>query len=176
VSKESTPAGSRSETVSSIKDNLGGLAGKTLAGVTASIEGFGDHATIAILYEIEAANIALRRSQREDVRKFAKAMLQDYNELKKDLGSFLGATESPTQPVDHVDAVHQTLLDDLNGAADADFDKRYISQQQIAFSEATTLFKTYRDRGDNPGLQNLCKIGLPILEQHTQMAKQLAAS
>ena len=177
MSNESTPQpGSRSDTVSTIKENLGGVAAKVLAGSTTSIEGFGDHAMVAILYEIEAANIALKRSRRDDVRQFAQAMIADYSYFKSGLGSFLGATESPTEPTDKIDKVHQILIDDLNGASDADFDKRYISQQQIAFSEARTLFKTYRDKGENAGLQNLCKIALPIVEQHAQMARQLAAS
>ena len=168
--------GSRSETASAIKDTVGGLAGKTLAAITTSIEGFGNHAMVALLYEIEAANIALRRSRREDVRRFAQTMLKDHGKMKSELGSFLGATDSPTQPPDSVDRVHQVLLDDLNGASDADFDKRYISQQQLAHSEAITLFKTYRDHGENPGLQNLCRLGLPILEQHAEMARRLAAA
>lgn len=166
--------GSKSETSSAIKDTVGGLAGKTLAAITTSIEGFGDHAMVALLYEIESANIALRRSKREDVRQFAQTMLKDHRKMKSELGSFLGATESPTEPPDSVDRVHQILLDDLKGASDTDFDKRYISQQQLAHSEAITLFKTYRDHGENPGLQNLCRLALPILEQHAEMVRRLA--
>lgn len=165
-----------SETASAVKDTAGGLAGKTQAAVTTSIEAFGNHAMVAVLYEIEAENIALRRSTRQDVRHFAQVMLKDFGKMKSELGALLGATESPTQPPDSVDRMHKVLLDDLNGAADADFDKRYISQQQLAHSEAITLFKTYRDHGANPGLQNLCRLALPILEQHAELARRLAAA
>jgi putative membrane protein len=176
LSKDTPRPGSRSDTASSIKETVGGVAAKALAGTTTSIEGFGNHAMVAALYEIEAAKIALKRSRRQDVREFAQGMLDDYNDIKTKIGSFLGATESPTQPTQSIDKVHQILIDDLNGASDADFDQRYISQQQIAFSEVSTLLKSYRDRGENAGLQNLCKLALPIVDQHAQMARQLANS
>jgi predicted outer membrane protein len=64
-------------------------------------------------------------------------------------------------------------LDDLNGAADEDFDKRYIAQQKIAFTEAVTLFKTYHHTARDDGLRSLIGLALPALEQQREMVRQL---
>jgi putative membrane protein len=165
--------GSKSETASAIRDTAGGMAGKAMASTAISIDAFAEKAMVATLYELEAAEIALRRSSRDDVKQFAQRMLDDHGKMKSELGSFLGATESPTSPPDHVDKLHQVLLDDLAGASDADFDHRYIQQQKLAHSEALTLFKTYADFGKHLGLENLCRLALPVLEEHARLAEQL---
>jgi putative membrane protein len=166
--------GSKSETMSAIKDTLGGLAGETLAATVTSAKSFAKHATIATIYEIEAAKIALKRAHRADVKDFAQQMIEDHTKMGSELGSFLG-TIPTMEPPKSLDTVHQTLIDDLNGADDEHFDHRYLEQQRLAHGEALTLFKTYRDRGDDSGLRNLCKLALPVLEHHAEMADTLAA-
>lgn len=173
--KEAPRAGSRSETVSKVRDAVGGMAAKAAASVATGTEAFMNEAMSATLYELEAADIALRRSHDEEVRQFARRMLEDHGKMKSELGSFLGATESPTQPPDQPNRVHKILLADLEGASDQDFDHRYLAQQQIAHSEAITLFKTYMKRGEHAGLQNLCRLGLPVLEEHARMVQALSA-
>jgi putative membrane protein len=172
--KDVPRAGSRSEVISKVRDAVGGAAARAAGAVATSTEAFMNNAASATLYELEAARIALRRSHSDDVRQFAQRMLDDHGKMKSELGSFLGATESPTQPPDRPGKLHQVLLDDLEGAADEDFDHRYVSQQQTAHREAITLFKTYEKRGQHAGLQNLCRLGLPVLEEHARMADALA--
>jgi putative membrane protein len=70
--------------------------------------------------------------------------------------------------------LHQVLLDDLKGASDENFDGRYIAQQKLAHTEATTLFKSFESRGDfSAGLKNLCRLGLPVLEGHQRALERL---
>jgi putative membrane protein len=158
-----------------VRDTLGGLAGKGLAATVRSTDAFAEIAMVATLYELQSARIGLRRAKREDVKQFAGQMLVDFEKIKTALESFLGSTETPTSPPQSLDTVHQTLIDDLNGAADEDFDGRYIAQQRLAHSEAITLLKTYLNHGEHAGMQNLCGIALPVLEQHARMADELAA-
>lgn len=170
-----TNPGTRSEMASAVRDTLGGVAGKGLAATVRTTDVFGDIATVAVLYELESAEIALKRAKRDDVKRFAQQMIADFSNMKSSLGSFLGATETPTSPPDSLDTVHQTLIDDLNGASTEDFDGRYISQQKLAHSEALTLFKTYLKHGPHAGVRNLCQVALPVLEDHSRMAENLAA-
>jgi putative membrane protein len=134
------------------------------------------HAMVATLYEIEAAKIALRRARREDVKAAARAMLADHEKMESELRSFVGATNSPQMPPETLDAVHRTLIDNLEGASDADFDKRYIAQQKLAHSEAITLFKTYQRTARDDGLRSLIGLALPVLEQHMRMVRELDQS
>jgi len=165
--------GSKSETASTVRDTVGGLAAKAMATTADTVDTFGEKATVANLYELEAANIALRRSSREDVKQFAQRMLDDHTKMKTELRSLLGEAQGAGMPPDHVDKLHQTMLDDLAGASDKDFDHRYIQQQKKAHSEALTLFRTYADDGEDTRLKDLCRQGIPVLEEHARLAEQL---
>jgi putative membrane protein len=172
--EKDTQAGDRSEATSAVKDTLGGLAATGAAAVATDTESFTTNAMSAILYELEASDMAERRARREDVREFAANMRTDFTNMKDELGSFLAGTQQPTAPPEEPIKLHQTLLDDLKGSADEDFDKRYIAQQKLAHTEATTLFKSFESRGGfNAGLKNLCRLGLPVLEAHQRELERL---
>lgn len=169
----SSQPGDKSKVASSIKDVLGGVAATGAAAMATDTEAFTKNATSAILYELKAGDVAMRRARRDDVREFAAHMKQDFERIRSDLNSFLGGTEEPTQPPQQPIKLHEVLLEDLNGASDEDFDDRYIAQQKLAHLEAITLFKSYQSRGDNDGLKNLCRVGLPVLEEHARQAERL---
>lgn len=168
--------GEKSEAVSSVVDDLGGVAAKLLSSVTTSKESFADIAGQADIYEIQASEMALTRAHRADVKDFAQQMIKDHTRTSDDLKSMLGSLNEPIQPPTKLNALFQTLMDDLSGASDEDFDKRYLAQQESVHSAAVTLTKTYRDRGDNSALRELAKLAVPLYEDHLKMAKQLAGT
>ncbi|HZT87762.1 MAG TPA: DUF4142 domain-containing protein [Stellaceae bacterium] len=165
--------GSKSNTVSATKEAIGGAAGVALAAMSITRAQFIHRACIANLYVVEAAKIAERRAQRADVREFAKAMRADHEKMGRELKSFIGGTNSPQSPPEELDAVHQTLIDNLHGAANEHFDERYVAQQKIAHQEAITLFKTYQRTGTDDGMRSLIGLALPVLEGHLQMVRRL---
>ena len=172
--RETKPApGSRFETVSAVVDTLGAAIGLARAATSITRKQFVARAMVATLYEIEAAQIALQRARRDDVKAAARTMLADHEKMESELRSFIGATNSPQTPPESLDAVHQTLINNLHGASDADFDRRYIAQQKLAHTEAITLFKTYHHTARDDGLRSLIGLALPVLEQHMQMVREL---
>src|SRR5436305_8251386 len=102
--------GSRSETVSAIVDMVGGAAALALAATSITRKQFIPHAVIANLYVIEAAKLALQRARRSDIRECARALLADHEEIRTQLLSFIGGTNSPQMPPDSLDILHQTLI------------------------------------------------------------------
>lgn len=173
---EPPAAGSKSEGVSAVRDATIGAAARTLAAGALTVDAFAYLAAEAGLYEIKAAEIALRRTRRDDIRAFAEQMLKDHKDIAAKLGSFLGGMERPNSPPEKLDKLQQTLIDDLEGASDEDFDHRYLSQQIATHDTAITLFKSYHKHGDDEGLKNLAGLGLPVLERHRATAKTLAGS
>jgi len=169
-------SGSRSGLASSIKEAVGGAVALGMAATSITRPQFIKHATVANLYEIEAAKIALERGRRDDVKQFAQAMLADHEKLGRELKSFIGETNSPQMPPESLDTIHRTLIDDLRGAAHDDFDRRYVAQQKIAHTEAMTLFRTYHTTARDDGLRSLVGLALPVLEAHMQMLEQLDAA
>src|SRR4051812_28137691 len=104
ASNEPEP-GSKSDLVSGIKEAIGGAVGLAMAATSITRPQFISHATIANLYEIKAAQIALQRARREDVKQAAQAMLADHEKMGRELKSFIGATNSPQLPPESLDSV-----------------------------------------------------------------------
>ena len=72
-----------------------------------------------------------------------------------------------------LDAKHQKLIDDLNAASNADFDKTYAKQQVDGHQEAVDLFNSYAKKGDNAALKAFAQKTLPVIQQHLDAAKKL---
>jgi putative membrane protein len=117
--------------------------------------------------------MALKRAHRADVKDFARQMIKDHKRTSDDLKSMLGSMNEPMQPPAKLNLLFQTLIDDLGGATDENFDKRYLAQQESVHSAAVTLTKTYRDRGDDSALRELAKLAVPLYEGHLKMVQRL---
>ena len=76
-------------------------------------------------------------------------------------------------PPEHVDALHQGLLDSLRGAKAEDFDHRYISQQIAAHKAADVLFRGYAKDGDLGALKRFASETDPDIKHHLDMAEKL---
>ena len=174
-SGDTPAAGTRSETASAIRDTAIGTAARGAAGLALSTDSFVFLAANAGLYEIESSKIALERSHRDDVREAAQQMITDHTDIAGKLGSWLGGMNRPNSPPDHLDPLHQVLINDLHGASDEDFDHRYVDQQVSAHKIAVTLFNQYQKHGDNEGLRELATLALPVLEKHLAMMQTLGA-
>ena len=174
---ESTPApGTNSETVSAVQDAVSGAAGTVSAATTTSTQGFVEAAAISDMYEVEAAQIALQRSHRDDVKAFAQKMLDAHTETTHTLQALLAKDNLNLSVPTALDDRRKGMIDNLNGASDADFDGRYIDQQEMAHNEAATLFKTYIDHGDNADLKRFASNTVPAIDQHLKMAHDLDAA
>lgn len=166
--------GDKSETVSAIRDTVGGWAAKALASVTSNKQSFANLVAMSGMYEIGASEIALNRSRRADVKSFAQQMITDHRKMAEELKSMLGSMNEPMTLPTELDALFQILIDDLNGASNDSFDHRFVAQQQEVHGVAITLVKHYRDHGDSSALRELSKLALPVLEQHRLMADDMA--
>lgn len=75
-----------------------------------------------------------------------------------------------------LDAQHQGLIDALNKATPADFDKIYAEQQEEAHDDAEDLFEDYSEGGDNAALKSFAAKVLPVINQHKQEAERIEES
>jgi putative membrane protein len=165
--------GDKFEMASALRDGISGLESKVEAAITTSTAGFARAAAIGDLYEIDASQIALQRSLRDDVKQFARHMIEDRTTAAHELQATLAALATPLTPPTQLDARHRSLIEDLEGADEDDFDHRFIAQQHSAQGGAITLFKTYRERGHDQALRMLCAKALPAMERHMQAIEQM---
>ena len=164
--------GSKSEAASAMRDSAVAMSEKAMAAMANAKDSFVKHAALGDMYELEAARIALKRTRREDIRQFARQMIEDHTRTSAALKAAVTGDGAVPVP-DSLDRAHQTLVDDLDGASDESFDRRYLAQQKSAHSGALTLFRTYRDSGDDVRLGQLARETVPILERHMAMIERM---
>jgi putative membrane protein len=67
------------------------------------------------------------------------------------------------------------MINNLNAASPADFDKTYMDQQIAGHDEAQTLFKGFAAHGDNDQLKTFASSTAPKIQEHDAMAHQIKA-
>lgn len=171
-----TPAdpGTSNAAVNAAQDATGAAVG-TAAAVTGpvSTDAFVTNAVISDLYEIQAGQIAQTKGQSQAVKDFGKQMVTDHTALSNAMKPLIIAA-GKTAPTG-LDERRKGMIDNLNAAAPADFDKVYTSQQEAAHNEALTLMQGYADHGDDAGLKGGAAKALPKIKAHLDHVKGLAS-
>lgn len=163
--------GTKSETMSAVKDTTAGVVGTVSAEMTHSTNGFVTAAAVSDMYEVTAGKVALERSDSADVKAFAQQMIDAHTKTTKTLKGLLPTTIVPPMAVD---SRRQGMLDDLRGAKGADFDHRYVTQQVAAHKEADILMRGYAKDGDNAGIKKFANETDQAVKMHLSMAQKLA--
>jgi putative membrane protein len=166
--------GTTNPAVNAAQDATGaavGTASATAAGVTDSTGAFVTSLVTANRYEIEAGQIASTKGQSPGVKAFGKMMVTDHTALGKSAEPALKASGKPI-PVE-LDERRKGMIDNLNAAAPADFDKVYLGQQEAAHQETLTLLKGYADGGDDAGLKGVATTAMPKVQAHLDKVHEL---
>jgi putative membrane protein len=130
--------------------------------------------------DIEAAKLALQRSQTPSVRAFATDMVRDHEAVNEKALTLVKALRvTPEDNATSRGLVRQAAetrrsLSDLSGAA---FDKAYVDNE-IAYHRTVNgaLSGVLIPSASNGELKALLETGLKIFEGHQQHAEALAAS
>jgi putative membrane protein len=173
---QSPAPGTANETVSAVKDTTYGLVGQISAQMTSTTRGFINAAAVSDMYEVTAGKIALERAQSPAVKQFAQKMVDAHTMTTKKLKDIIAARDITVTPPQHVDDLHEGLLDDLRAAKSTDFDHRYISQQIAAHKAADALFQGYAKDGDLGALKSFASETDPAIKMHLDMAQSLDGS
>ncbi|ORE98824.1 DUF4142 domain-containing protein [Aurantimonas sp. 22II-16-19i] len=126
-------------------------------------------AAVSNSFEIESSNLALTKSQNEDVRGFAEMMATDHSNAAMKMQQAVEESGTGLTVPTGLDARHQTMLDELSAADDSEFDAAYIAMQQKAHDEAVTLFTAYSQNGEDGPIKTFAANTLPTLKEHKQM-------
>lgn len=134
---------------------------------------FVQKAAMSDMYEVEAGKIASQKGQSDAVKQFGQQMSEAHTKTTEELKGIVQAEKIKVDLPTKLDGKHQRLIDDLNAATGADFDKTYTKQQIKAHSKAVELFEDYADDGDNAAVKAFAAKTLPVIKQHLQEAKKL---
>ena len=169
-------AATASPPVTAAEDATAAGVGAVSAATTMTAGGFVTAAATSDMYEIQAAKIAEQKSANPDIKKFAAKMIHDHTASTAKLKAILASGKVTATPPTDLDERRKGLINNLNAAAPADFDKTYVDQQVAAHQEAETLLKGYVDKGDNDALKTFATGILPTVQAHLAMVKSMQSS
>jgi putative membrane protein len=69
--------------------------------------------------------------------------------------------------------MQRQMMQQLQAASGADFDRVYIRQQVPAHQMALALHSNYANNGDRPPLRAVAGQAVPIVTQHLQQAQRM---
>lgn len=159
--------------VNTAQDVASTAVGMASSAMPTDAQGFVTAATIANMYEIEAAKVATQRAKSAEVKSLASMIVKDHTQIGKDMEAAVKASGATVTPPAALDERRKGLIDNLKAAGDADFDLAYLHQQLAAHMEADNLLKNYRDHGDNNTLKTAAGKTVPIVEHHLDEVKRI---
>lgn len=167
-------AGTTAPAVNQAQDATAAAVGTAASAVAPmTTEGFATNAAISDMYEIQAGAIAEKKGQAPGVREFGKMMVTDHTALSNTMKPLV--IKAGLTPPPGLDERRKGLIDNLNAAAPADFDKVYLNQQEAAHTEALSLMQGYADKGDNADLKAAAAKTAPKVQMHLDHVKKLQA-
>ena len=142
---------------------------------TMTSDDFIQKATISNLFQVQASEAALQKSQNEAVKKLAQQLVTDQKKANDQIAALLKKEKIEATVPTALDDTHQKMLDDLNAASAEEFDKIYLEAQMKAHEDATALLNGYWKGGDNEKLQALAKGMRPTVQWHVDMMQKMDA-
>jgi len=167
--------GTSNSTVNAAQDATSAAVGAASASTMGQVstDAFVANAPISDMYEIQAGEIAQKKGQSKGVKDFGKMMVADHTALSATMKPLIAATGKT--PPTGLDERRKGMIDNLNAASAADFDKVYLDQQEAAHNEALTLMQGYADHGDDAGLKDAAAKAAPKVQAHLDQVKALKA-
>ena len=127
------------------------------------------------MYEIESSRLALQRTQSPAVRQFAQMMIDHHTATTQQVMlSAQSAGMMPPPPM--LMPPHRAMLDKLQPAGSAGFDRMYVEQQRVAHRMALGLHRNYADRGDTAPLKTTAAAAVPIIQRHIEQLQTMPTS
>jgi len=124
------------------------------------------------LAEVNMAKMALQNATRDDVKQFAKRMIDDHTQHNKELNRI--ADSKGFTPAATMDAAHEAMATRMSRMTGEQFDRQYMMNQVQDHQAAIALFNAESKNGRDPALKELATKSLPVLREHLEMARKLA--
>ena len=158
----------------------GGSAGAPFAATapnangTESTPAFISGLTLSDMYQIQAGKIAETKGQSQGVKDFGKMMVTDHTAMSAQMKHVFAATGTaiPTE----LGPRGKRMIDALNAAAPADFDKLYLEQQQTAQAAELTLLSAYAEGGESTDIRPAAARNVPMVKAHLDTVHTLLAA
>ncbi|WP_134726242.1 DUF4142 domain-containing protein [Paracoccus luteus] len=168
-----TPVPAPAETTAAPAPAAAPMAAADPAMANLTAQQFVEMAASGGLFEVRSSELALERSQSDDVKAFAQMMIADHGKANDELKALATAknltvpAEPAGPPADHLAAVM---------AAEGDnFDPAYVEHQAQAHAETIQLFQAEAASSNDADLAAFAEKTLPTLQMHAEHVQGLAS-
>lgn len=124
--------------------------------------------------EVRMGELALQKSQNDEVRRFAQMMVDDHTRSNQELMT-LAQGKNITLPTD-VSNRHREAMEKFNRLSGADFDREYMKTQVKEHERMIKLFERQSEKGGDADAKAFATKTLPNLQSHRQMARTISDS
>jgi putative membrane protein len=122
--------------------------------------------------EVEAGKLAQSKSQNEQVKNFAKQMIDDHGKALSEVQQ-LAQAKGVTLPTE-LDRAHKAKVDKLAALSGEAFDHAYLAKAGVDdHRKAHAMLNSAKSRAKDPELKALAARILPTVDQHLNSATQL---
>ncbi len=125
-------------------------------------------------FEIKTAQLALQKSNNDQVKQFAQMMIEDHTKLNDQMKPV--AAEAGVEPPTGISAKEQMVYDKLSALNGTAFDKAYAQTMVTDHKQDSKEFKTEATSGQLASEKSAASAGLQVVDMHLQKAEQLQKS
>jgi len=123
------------------------------------------------LAEVEIGRLASDKATSQQVKDFAKKMVDDHSKANDELKS-IASSKNITVPTE-TDAKHKATIDRLSKLSGEQFDRAFAQDMLSDHKKAVSAFKTESKSGKDPEVKAFASKTLPTLEAHLKEAQDL---
>ncbi|MDT8758827.1 DUF4142 domain-containing protein [Sphingomonas psychrotolerans] len=117
------------------------------------------------LYEIESSRLALQRAPSAAVKQFAQMMIDHHTMTTQQVTQAVQAA-GMTPPPPSLLPPQRAMLDALQPASGAAFERLYVEQQRTAHRMALGLHQNHARNGDTAQLRQAASGAVPVVRRH----------
>lgn len=138
---------------------------------------FSAAASDANQFQIAASRLSLTRSQRSDVRDYARRMISEAQTSQQTLRASLNNDQRRiARPTTRLSAERASMLKMLRSTPRGSFDNLYLTQSARVQQGNWATYKGYAEDGADQSLKQVAGNGVPIIEQQLQQGDALLPS
>lgn len=128
-------------------------------------------------FQIAAGRLSLDRSQRADVKDYARHIISDSETAQKTLIASLSNDQRKiAKPTSELSAQRASMLKMLEKTPSRSFDNLYLTQSAQVQQASWAAYKGYAQDGADQSLKQVAGNGVPIIEQQLQQGNALLPS
>jgi len=123
-------------------------------------------------FEIQAGQLAQEKAQSDEIKQFAKMMVDDHTKAQQQLQQI--AQQKGWQFSQQLMPVHRAMLDELNKLDGQEFERAYLYGQVAGHTKVALGLRDGKTEFQDPNLRQYAATIFPKVQQHLQHAQRLA--